>query len=283
MMSGNSVRISGVVDSIPNCAPADVVFLLSERRHSIFTRRGSDLAMELRISLGESVGGFQREVKCLDGKTVIIGPPKGEVVEMRKENITLASTNSTANNDMKNTTDFETETIQLPSAIIKTGDIHVLKGRGMPSSSETEQYGNLYVQYVVETPGSQNSKQSSSLSPEERIELARLLHKLEGNNVPCQNANNSTVQYLEPALASDFGKSHSAEHRNDGHLHDDSNEQHDFHTNGINDFFEKAFTGRTSFGSFGSTGGFQYFSSGRGGFGYRHGHEEDQNVECNQM
>ncbi|KAL7517421.1 hypothetical protein ACHAWX_002980, partial [Stephanocyclus meneghinianus] len=52
IVSGDSVRISGVVDGIPNCAPADVVFILSERRHETFTRRGCDLAMEVKISLG---------------------------------------------------------------------------------------------------------------------------------------------------------------------------------------------------------------------------------------
>lgn len=281
MMSGNSVRISGVVDSIPNCAPADVVFLLSERRHPVFTRRGCDLAMEIKISLGESVGGFTREVRCLDGKVVTIGPPKGEVLEKRvgikKETNATVAVNETDTLDA-NATDaiYETETIQLPSTIIQTGDVHVLKGKGMPklSTGGTQQYGDLYIQYVVEMPGGQTSNQKNNLSAEERVELARLLHRLEGKNSPRIESDNSTeVQYLELASASDFGKSPLPETPHDEHLHHHEDDD-GFHNNDINDFFQRAFAGRSSFGNFGN-GGFHYFSSGRG--------SEDHKVECNQM
>lgn len=287
MMSGNSVRISGVVDSIPNCAPADVVFLLSERRHPVFTRRGCDLAMEIKISLSESVGGFRREVRCLDGKIVVIGPPRGDVLERRtgiKEVTNATDTSDGTDNLNSNATEtiYETETIQLPSTIVQTGDVHVLKGKGMPkqSTSGTRQYGDLYIQYVVEMPGGHASKTNANLSAEERVDLARLLHKLEGKNDSCLESDNSIqVQYLEPASASDFGKSPLPESSHDDHLQHDDDE---FQTNDVNDFFQRAFSGRSSFGNFG-TGGFHYFSSGRGsGFGHGRRREESE-VECNQM
>ena len=40
MHSGQSVRLSGVVDSIPDASPADVVFLINQRHHPVYTRRG---------------------------------------------------------------------------------------------------------------------------------------------------------------------------------------------------------------------------------------------------
>ncbi|KAL7510702.1 hypothetical protein ACHAXN_007581 [Cyclotella atomus] len=276
MMSGNSVRISGVVDSIPNCAPADVVFLLSERRHPVFTRRGSDLAMEVRISLGESLCGFRREVRCLDGNIVVIGPPKGEVLETRLEmedasNGTAITDSSENENFIGNPTTYSTKKIQLSSTIIQTGDVHVLKGKGMPkqSTSSSKQYGDLYIQYVVEMPGSQNSKPSNVLSSGERVELARLLHKLEGKSDPCLEFNNSTeVEFLELASASDFGKSPPSDGSHDDYLQHEHEDEHEFHTNDINDFFQRAFGGRSAtFGNFGN-GGFHY-----------HDHE----VECSQM
>ena len=285
LVSGQSVRISGVVDSIPNCAPADVVFILSERRHSVFTRRGCDLAMEVKISLGESVGGWRREVRCLDGKIVVIGPPKGKVITRKKEravDATINVPNTTMGVLSNTTTTVETETFQLPETIIQTGDVHVLKGRGMPKRSNngpTHQHGDLYIQYVVEMPGDQNYK-SNNLSDEERIELARLLYKLEGKDDTSieESETNTLVHYLETASASDFGKSQSMDTPHDEHLHQD--DPQDFHTNDLNDFFQRAFTRRSSFGNFGSSGAFHYFSSGRGGDG--HG-GDDHNVECNQM
>lgn len=280
MMSGNSVKISGVVDSIPNCAPADVVFLLSERRHPVYTRRGCDLAMEIKISLAESVGGFKRSIQCLDGNVVVISPPRGEIYEREKKDANatmpiLGEINSTQNTTAIN----DTEVIHIPLTIIQTGDVHVFRGKGMPKRGSTHsspQHGDLYIQYVVEMLGGQSSKQMNKLSAEERIELARLLHKLEGKDYtfPCTESDNQ-VQYLEPASASNFGKSHPAENAHGDHLHQDEQYQ----PNDINDFFQRAFTGRTSFGRFDGGEAFQYFSSGRG-FG---NNDEDHRVECNQM
>jgi hypothetical protein len=158
--------------------------------------------------------------------------------------------------------------------------VHVLKGKGMPKqcTSGSVQYGDLYIQYVVEMPGSKNSKLSNTLTSEERVELARLLHKLEGKSDPCLEFNNSSgVEFLELASASDFGKNSPSDGSHDDYLPNDHENEHGFHTNDINDFFQRAFSGRSqSFGNFGS-GGFHYFSS-RGGE-QDHGH----NVECSQM
>jgi len=279
MMSGSSVKISGVVDSIPNCAPADVVFLLSERRHPVYTRRGCDLAMEVKISLAESVGGFKRSIRCIDGNVVVIGPAKGEIFERKKEDANATLPTLGEIDGRNNTTETnDTEVIQLPSTVIQTGDVHVFRGKGMPkrgSNLSSPQYGDLYIQYVVEMPGGQSSKSLNKLSAEERIELARLLHKLEGKDYrfTCSESDNQ-IQYLEPASASNFGKSHPADTVHDEHLHQDEQYQ----TNDINDFFQRAFTGRSApFGSFGSGESFQYFS-GRG-----FGNDDDHKVECNQM
>jgi hypothetical protein len=233
--------------------------------------------MEMKISLAESVGGFTREVRCLDGKVWVIGPPLGDVVERRMDHGNATLIESDANN-----TTCEMERIHLPSSIIQTGDVHVFKGKGMPkrtSGGSTQQYGDLYIQYVVEMPGGQTLK-SDNLSSEERIELARLLNKLEGGTNPCLKSNDD-VHHLEPATASDFGKSHLPETTNhhDEHLH--TEEEDAFHTNDLNDFFQRAFGGRSSFGNFGG-GGFHYFSSGRG-FGHGSQSEDDAKVECNQM
>jgi DnaJ-class molecular chaperone len=278
MSSGNSVRISGVVDSIPNCAPADVVFLISERRHPVYSRRGGDLAMEVKISLAESIGGWRRKIRCLDGRELIIGPPKGRLIER--------SVTSASESDGVNNTAVEKEYIQLPSTIIQSGDVHVLKGKGMPQRHGHGQYGDLYIQFVVEMPGSADTGKvnSNNLTDEEKLELGRLLHKLEGIEDPTiiieSNSTEHGVNYLEPASASDFGRN-TEEAIQDEHLQ----HEEDLHSNDLNDFFQRAFHGRgaSSFGGF-NNGGFHYFSSSGRGFGYgQQGGDDEHKVECNQM
>ena len=302
MSSGESVRLAGVVDSIPDAAPADVVFLLSQRLHPVFTRRGYDLAMECKISLGEALVGFRRKILHLDGREIVIASPRAR--EDEKQVANQNNHNATASKD--GAEEETTEAIQLPPVVVKTGDVHVLKGEGMPKKRSGD-HGDLYIQYIVEMPGSTSKLQSSNLNAEERVELARLLRKLEGKgeadagNGDCNN-DNAPVHFLALSSASDFGSSVSHDdHGHDGNLrHDDDMESHAPHgfrnSEGVGDFFQKAFSGRSHgfgggpFGS-GSGGSFHYFSSspgGGGGFGpspFFNGQqaEEDHKMECNQM
>jgi hypothetical protein len=232
-----------------------------------------------------------------------------------------------------------TITYNLPSKIIQTGDVHVLKGKGMPTRRIGGQdYGDLYVQYIVDLPGGSTSSSPSpssslassttkttalntkNLSAQERVELARLLSKLEGKKDPTTDviqvwdggANNDTddngeggkafVHRLSVSSASEFGRSHSsyddADH--DAHLHqDEDDEEVGHHHRGMNNnFFYRAFHGGRShssefsgpFGFGGGTtpgGGFRYYSSSsgdrsRGGpvYGDEDGHND---VQCQQM
>lgn len=294
MSSGESVKMAGVVDSIPDAAPADVVFLLSQRRHAVFTRRGHDLAMECKISLGESLVGFKRKIMHLDGREILIAPPI-----LCKNEPNVPEHNATVFQETEDEKD-----IQLSSAIIQTGDVHVLKGEGMPKKM-TGEHGDLYIQYVVEMPGSTAKLQASNLDMDERRELARLLKKLEGRNDHSINEydENAPVHHLSVASASDFGRASSTDHDNvhdDEHLRPDedieTNVQHGFrNSEDVHDFFQRAFTGRThgfGGGPFGSNSGgtFHYFSSsGGGGFGpspffnEQQRSDDEHKVECNQM
>ncbi|KAL7539022.1 hypothetical protein ACHAXR_008971 [Thalassiosira sp. AJA248-18] len=383
LVSGQSVRLSGVVDSIHDAAPADVIFLIRERRHPVYTRRGNDLAMEVTISFGESIVGFQRKIQGLDGREIVIRSPfvrrvvrKEELVDVPAlpteddewvgggdgddascdasviaNQATVLDNNSTANNataiDVANNNNITDEdamkttstprpttatptpaaaaaveqitktttlSYHLPPSIIQTGDVHVLKGHGMPKKKhgptshhhhhhDHDQYGDLYVQYIVEMPGQTSSSTSSSskvvnaknLSPEERVELARLLNKLEGGGSeadPTLNVIHSSggssddggtagskgkesIHHLAMASASDFGRSTESDDHDlhDEHLrHDEDNHQgshnmphHGFRaTEDVSEFFQRAFNG----GSGRSSGGFGGpFGLGGGGGG----------------
>ena len=360
MSNGQSVRLSGVVDSVKDAPPADVIFIIRERRHSIFTRRGNDLAIEVSITYSESIVGYKRSLKCLNGKEIVIcNPVKTEVVKVdevvdapslpklqveedteevvstlvkddgsvendNSTNCTVTSNNitttaSTADATIEQVeipsspeqiTKTTTTSYKLPPSIIQNGDVHVLKGYGMPikgyQGHDSDEYGNLYIQYRVESPlSSSATTKSSNLSPQERVDLARLLNKLEGNTddiakdvavssdetITGEDDHQEKVHHLKISSASDFGRATDSSvnnHGDDEHLRhdeDDVNMPHGFRSSeDVSDFVHRAFAGRT--GPFGGTSfGFSTFtSSGGGGYGYNgHGEEEDHKVECNQM
>ncbi|KAF9590126.1 hypothetical protein IFM89_031730 [Coptis chinensis] len=70
----------------PNVIPADLVFIIDEKPHSLFTRDGNDLIVTQRISLVEALTGYTVHLTTLDGRnltipiTNVIHPTYEEVV-----------------------------------------------------------------------------------------------------------------------------------------------------------------------------------------------------------
>lgn len=71
---------SGEGDQLPGVTPGDVIFVVQEKDHSTFQRRGADLIMKKNITLLESLTGVCFEVKHLDGHRVIIKSEEGQVI-----------------------------------------------------------------------------------------------------------------------------------------------------------------------------------------------------------
>ncbi|KAG0454896.1 hypothetical protein HPP92_024188 [Vanilla planifolia] len=72
-----------------NVIPADIVFVVEEMPHEMFTRKGNDLITTQKISLGQALKGYTAHLKTLDGRTItipississIIHPRYGKVV-----------------------------------------------------------------------------------------------------------------------------------------------------------------------------------------------------------
>ncbi|KAL5998877.1 hypothetical protein ACLOJK_009825 [Asimina triloba] len=70
----------------PNVIPADLVFIIDEKPHGIFTRDGNDLVVTQKISLVEALTGYTVQLTTLDGRNLtipiqsIIHPSYEEVV-----------------------------------------------------------------------------------------------------------------------------------------------------------------------------------------------------------
>jgi DnaJ-class molecular chaperone len=168
MADGESVVLSGEMDQIQEATPGDLVFLLAQRQHPVFTRNGHDLAVELQVTLSEALCGFQGAIQHLDGRILTVSSPR---YKHRDEDAAV---------------------------LIQSGDVHVLKGEGMPKRG-TGDFGDLYVQYKVELPSESALKR---LSVQDRAQLGALLEKLEGKKR--QTASGDPI-VLEKANPSDFG------------------------------------------------------------------------------
>lgn len=126
---GNSaVKVEGMGNEIPanerkGRDRSDVIVHIKEKPHAILKRmfviRGrkdnadpADLLMDVEITLAESLCGFQKKIKHLDGKEFSL--------------------------DIQN--------------IVKNDDIIVIKGKGMPVTNKMSEYGDMFIKFVVKYP-----------------------------------------------------------------------------------------------------------------------------------
>lgn len=56
----------------PNVVPADLVFIIDEKLHSVFTREGNDLVLTQKVTLAEALTGYTAHITTLDGRRLTI-------------------------------------------------------------------------------------------------------------------------------------------------------------------------------------------------------------------
>ncbi|CAM8998226.1 unnamed protein product [Rhodiola kirilowii] len=69
----------------PGVIPSDLVFVIDEKPHSVFTRDGNDLVLTKRISLAEALTGYTVNVTTLDGRSLSI--PINNVIHPNYEEV----------------------------------------------------------------------------------------------------------------------------------------------------------------------------------------------------
>lgn len=65
----------------PDTVTGDIVFVLQQKEHPKFKRKGEDLFVEHTLSLTEALCGFQFVLTHLDGRNLLIKSNPGEVVK----------------------------------------------------------------------------------------------------------------------------------------------------------------------------------------------------------
>lgn len=113
MKDGQRIVFQGEADQAPGIIPGDVVFVVSEQPHSLFTRDGHNLHYEAEIDLLTAVAGGQFAIKHVSGEWLKVDIVSGEV--------------------------------------ISPGQIKVIEGKGMPIPKYGG-YGNLLIKFNIKFP-----------------------------------------------------------------------------------------------------------------------------------
>ncbi|KAK1287768.1 hypothetical protein QJS10_CPB19g01301 [Acorus calamus] len=118
--------VSGLsIISQPDCITGDIVFVLQQKEHPKFKRKGDDLFVEHTLSLTEALCGFQFVLTHLDGRQLLIKSNPGEVV--------------------------------------KPDQFKAINDEGMPMYQRPFMRGKLYIHFTVEFPESLLPEQCKAL------------------------------------------------------------------------------------------------------------------------
>jgi DnaJ family protein A protein 2 len=117
---GQKITFANKADEAPNMEPGDVVFVVQEEPHPVFTRKGEDLFIKKSITLVEALTGFQMVVTHLDGRKLIIKNRPGEIIK----------------------------------PVVEGRGLKAVKGEGMPTLKNPFVKGNLFILIDIVFPES---------------------------------------------------------------------------------------------------------------------------------
>ncbi|XP_047327063.1 dnaJ protein homolog [Impatiens glandulifera] len=81
MKNGQKITFPGEADQLPDTVTGDIVFIVQQKEHPKFKRKGDDLFFEHSLSLTEALCGFRFVLTHLDGRQLLIKSQPGEVVK----------------------------------------------------------------------------------------------------------------------------------------------------------------------------------------------------------
>ncbi|KAL6506500.1 hypothetical protein OROGR_024681 [Orobanche gracilis] len=126
MQNGQKITFPGEADESPDTVTGDIVFVLQQKEHPKFKRKGEDLFVEHSLSLTEALCGFQFILSHLDGRQLLIKSDPGEIV--------------------------------------KPNSYKAINDEGMPMYQRPFMKGKLYIHFNVDFPDSLGPEQVDSLA-----------------------------------------------------------------------------------------------------------------------
>ncbi|CAA0824336.1 Chaperone protein dnaJ 2 [Striga hermonthica] len=125
MQNGQKITFPGEADEAPDTITGDIVFVLQQKEHPRFKRKGDDLFIEHSLTLTEALCGFHFVLSQLDGRQLLIKSQPGEVV--------------------------------------KPDSFKAINDEGMPMYQRPFMKGKLYIHFNVEFPDSLSPEQVDAL------------------------------------------------------------------------------------------------------------------------
>jgi DnaJ family protein B protein 13 len=110
---GTKITFEGVGDEKPGYLPADIVFLIDEKKHPLFSRNGNDLEICVEMPLVDALAGCTIPIPLLGGE---------------KLNLSFENT------------------------VIYPGFEKVIKGQGMTNPKDNSTRGDLHVKFFIDFP-----------------------------------------------------------------------------------------------------------------------------------
>lgn len=107
----------------PGVIPADLVFIIDEKPHKVFSRDGNDLIVTQKIPLAEALTGTTVQLTTLDGRNLTI--PINNVIQPNYE--------------------------------------HIVPGEGMPLPKDPSKKGNLRIKFDIKFPARLTVAQKSGI------------------------------------------------------------------------------------------------------------------------
>lgn len=181
MKNGQKVVFRGMADEKPNMESGDIVFIVQEKPHDVFKRKGADLLITKTLSLNEALCGFEWSVTHLDGREIIIKSKPGEVIQAE----------GTGN----------------------TPFVKIVPGEGMPSRGNPFVKGNLFVLFQVKFPSDGDLDEAAVKALKAALPNPAMDISYDEDEVE--------VHHLEHADVKNFGKGGAAESHNDAYDSDE--------------------------------------------------------------
>lgn len=176
MKHQQKIVFRGKADEKPNMETGNINFIIQEKDHSVFKRKGADLLVSKKLSLNEALCGFEWKIQHLDGRNLIVRSQPGEVIQ--------------------------------PETSDRRPFVKIIANEGMPSHGNPFVKGNLYVLFTVEFPS------EGSLDETTVAALKKLLPKPSQDATADvdMDAETTEVVHLDTADVKLFGKGGAAAH-----------------------------------------------------------------------
>ncbi|GKY99830.1 hypothetical protein MPSEU_000936800 [Mayamaea pseudoterrestris] len=168
MKHNSKIVFQNMADEKPNMEAGHVNFIIQEKEHDLFKRKGADLLVTKKLSLKEALCGFSWKIEHLDGRQVVIQSRPGEVIRAQ-------------------TQDGRPFVKKVPN-------------EGMPSRGNPFVKGNLYILFTVEFPG------DNELTPDDIEGLKDFLPGPDTMDEDYSKQEDVEIVHLDHADVRTFGK-----------------------------------------------------------------------------